>query len=529
MSALSINPPFPVFTDIDGQPLEAGYIFIGTANLDPQTNPINVFFDAALTIPAAQPIRTLAGYPSFNGTPARLYVGSNDYSIRVQNKNGSTVYSAASGAQSISAGLVSFVGFKGQVGTVEDLADDDGSDWIGFEQPGGSAVARSVQDKLREIASRADFVDDAAFIAGKGDKPNIDGNDNFDAKVTPEGEGPQIDLSASIRPTAGMNRGRVNYFSGDAVEVILPETLVMGGFRFMGQYKKGRAPVFNTNVAFRAVASMITDLGAESVRTNDNWYAVFACANDGDTNVTYKLMPYIRVGSVLGSACTLNYGGENSHTITPITYTWADGALVGADCLVINEGSENRFSGRVTTVTANTGTTVSLATIGSVGAYDYLLVAPPGFDQYAYLCSFYSDGAGAPYNIADTGCTVMSYMSDNQDPNWIAAGAVAGPPGNKIMWGGYIPPLASGVIMRSALSTSTSGGGDIYTNFSHDSSNHVIGVHSYYKDATAGTSTQVVFLNIDFSISQFMYYWVDGPLASQRILGQIRAQGWIEP
>lgn len=529
MSALSINPPFPVFTDIDGQPLEAGYIFIGTANLDPQTNPINVFFDEALTIPAAQPIRTLAGYPAFNGTPARLYVGSNDYSIRVQNKNGSTVYSAASGAESISAGIVSFVGFKGQVGTVEDLADNDGSDWIGFEQPGGSAVARSVQDKLREIASRADFVDDAAFLAGKGDKPNIDGNDNFNAKVTPEGEGPQIDLSASIRPTAGMNRGRVNYYSGDAVEVILPETLVMGGFRFMGQYKKGRAPVFDTNVSFRAVVSMVTDLGAESVRTNDNWYAVFACANDGDTNVTYKLMPFIRVGSVLGSVCTLNYAGENSHTITPITYTWPDGSLVGADCLVINEGSQNRFSGRVTTITANTGTTVSLGTIGSVGAYDYLLVAPPGFDQYAYLCSFYSDVAGAPYNIADDGCTVESYMSSNQDPNWVDSGAVAGPPGNKIMWGGYVSPLAGGILMRSTLSTSTSAGGDIYTNFSHDSGNHVIGVHSYYKNATASSSTQVAFLKINFSIGQFMYYWVEGPLVAQRILGQIRAQGWIEP
>lgn len=93
MSALSIQPTYPIFTDIDGQPLEAGYIFIGAANLNPQTNPIAVFFDPALTIAAPQPIRTLAGYPANSGTPARLYVGS-DYSIQVQNKNGSVVYSA---------------------------------------------------------------------------------------------------------------------------------------------------------------------------------------------------------------------------------------------------------------------------------------------------------------------------------------------------------------------------------------------------------------------------------------------------
>ena len=93
MTTLSIQPPFPLITDIDGQPLEDGYIWIGTANLPPIGNPIAVYWDAALTIPAALPIRTRGGYPVNAGTPARLYVGS-DYSILVQNKNGSTVYSS---------------------------------------------------------------------------------------------------------------------------------------------------------------------------------------------------------------------------------------------------------------------------------------------------------------------------------------------------------------------------------------------------------------------------------------------------
>ena len=91
MTALSIQPPFPIFTDTDGSPLENGYIWLGAANLDPQGNPITAYWDAALTITAAQPIRTSGGYPSRSGTPARLYVAS-DYSIRVQNKNGSQIY-----------------------------------------------------------------------------------------------------------------------------------------------------------------------------------------------------------------------------------------------------------------------------------------------------------------------------------------------------------------------------------------------------------------------------------------------------
>lgn len=93
MTALSIQPTYPIFTENDGSPLESGYIWIGTTNTNPETNPISVFFDAALTIPAAQPIRTIGGYPSNSGHPARLYVNS-DYSIRVQDKNRVELYSA---------------------------------------------------------------------------------------------------------------------------------------------------------------------------------------------------------------------------------------------------------------------------------------------------------------------------------------------------------------------------------------------------------------------------------------------------
>jgi hypothetical protein len=140
MSALSIQPTYPIFTDIDGQPLEAGYVWIGTANLDPQTNPIQVYWDADLTILAPQPIRTLAGYPSRNGTPARLYVNS-DYSIRVMNKNGSVVYSAPEATERISSEII------GQIS----------SSLVGFQQSGTGSVPRTVDAKLKEFVSVKDF------------------------------------------------------------------------------------------------------------------------------------------------------------------------------------------------------------------------------------------------------------------------------------------------------------------------------------------------------------------------------------
>ena len=93
MSALSIQPPYPAFAGADGQPLENGYIWVGTVNLNPQVNQIAVYWDSALTIAAVQPIRTLNGYPVYQGTPSRFYTAS-DYSIQVLDAKGSVVYTS---------------------------------------------------------------------------------------------------------------------------------------------------------------------------------------------------------------------------------------------------------------------------------------------------------------------------------------------------------------------------------------------------------------------------------------------------
>jgi len=94
MTAFSVQTPYPPFADADGAPLENGYIWLGSAGLDPQSNPVTAYFDAALTITAAQPIRTQGGYPVYQGTPARLYINGTNYSIRVMNRSGLTVYTA---------------------------------------------------------------------------------------------------------------------------------------------------------------------------------------------------------------------------------------------------------------------------------------------------------------------------------------------------------------------------------------------------------------------------------------------------
>lgn len=95
MTYYPIENSYEVFTDLKGDPLENGYIYIGVKNLNPITNPLTVTFDPAGIYPAAQPIRTIAGYPSNNGTPANIYIDAADsqsYSILVQDKHGDQVF-----------------------------------------------------------------------------------------------------------------------------------------------------------------------------------------------------------------------------------------------------------------------------------------------------------------------------------------------------------------------------------------------------------------------------------------------------
>lgn len=145
----SIASPFPIFNDLDGTPLENGYIYIGTTNLNPETSPVNVFWDSALTIPAAQPIRTIGGYPSRNGSPSGLYVSQTTFSMTVRNVNKVFVYNVPDTG---TAG--SFEGYpitRSQIALP--LLGTDSS----FVQAGAGAVTLTMQAKVRERVSVKDF------------------------------------------------------------------------------------------------------------------------------------------------------------------------------------------------------------------------------------------------------------------------------------------------------------------------------------------------------------------------------------
>lgn len=136
MSALSIQPTFPIFTDSDGTGLENGYIWLGVAGSDPISTPLAAYWDAALTQPVTQPVRTRGGYPLNGSAIGRLYVNSN-YSIKVRNRNGFDLYSSLT--------------------ATERFGDLINASQIVYNPAGTGAVATTVQTKLRETVSVKDF------------------------------------------------------------------------------------------------------------------------------------------------------------------------------------------------------------------------------------------------------------------------------------------------------------------------------------------------------------------------------------
>ena len=89
-----VRNPYATITNEKGLKLDEGYVFVGQQGLNPMSNPLQAYWDSALTTPASN-IRTIGGYFSYNGSPGVLYT-EDPYSILIQNKKGETVFSSLS-------------------------------------------------------------------------------------------------------------------------------------------------------------------------------------------------------------------------------------------------------------------------------------------------------------------------------------------------------------------------------------------------------------------------------------------------
>ena len=104
MAQPTFTAPLPLFLDLNGNGLNAGKVYIGVVGQDPIAFPQTCYFDAAGTVIASQPIRTMAGYVSNAGAVAQLY-GPTNYSIIVKDSNDVTVYPLSNVSNSLAGPL----------------------------------------------------------------------------------------------------------------------------------------------------------------------------------------------------------------------------------------------------------------------------------------------------------------------------------------------------------------------------------------------------------------------------------------
>lgn len=151
--------PREFIADLGGKPLDNGAIYIGVANQDPQTFPVQCYWDAALTVPASQPISVYAGYTVNAGSRADVYTAATSYSIRVRDKSSAQVdYIAAVNTLAATSGSSS-IGFQQATSTLASNVQDelrrtiDASQFTGFDATGVSDSRAAVQNALNLVSS----------------------------------------------------------------------------------------------------------------------------------------------------------------------------------------------------------------------------------------------------------------------------------------------------------------------------------------------------------------------------------------
>jgi hypothetical protein len=178
-----------------------------TMQYQPSTNGLTVYVDGVNQYgPGAQYAYLETGSNTVTFVSG-LHVGASVKFTTTSQTSGNTTTASA----------VAFTGFNGQTGNVQNLAGDDGSDWIGFDPAGTGAVARSAQEKMRDVVNIADYA-----TSGNYDTAAAALSGRNDLVVRPENESTDLLLSEALnqsRPITTQGRtapnANFNWFTTD--------------------------------------------------------------------------------------------------------------------------------------------------------------------------------------------------------------------------------------------------------------------------------------------------------------------------
>jgi len=171
MATVAVLPPFPTLFDNAGKPLDAGFVYVGEENQDPVANPIAIFWDAAMTIPAPNPFRTTAGFYSRSGSPGNIFAADN-YSMRVCDKGNTQLYVIPSSAR---VGLGDIVLSSGErlIAEANSLIEvqDGASVFIGTND--GLGVNVAIADNARFIGNIVPAADGTQSVGIPGNRVDV--------------------------------------------------------------------------------------------------------------------------------------------------------------------------------------------------------------------------------------------------------------------------------------------------------------------------------------------------------------------
>jgi hypothetical protein len=383
--------PINQFNDVDGNPLESGYIYIGTQNLDPAANPIAVYWDADLTITASQPIRTLGGYPSRSGAASVIYVSPSAYSIKVTNKNGSTLFtdlsvespSTASGISFTPTGAISSTTVQAAIAEVDaeklsaaTLAASGGAALVGFS-PVGTVAATNVQSAIAEVLSDLAASSGSSLVgylpAGTGAVATTVYTKLLDIKTPADVGDPTVVIdikpSALLPATQGLIFGESSY----AAERIGSGSIIIGGKTGATANRLPAASGAGTGELRMIVGGYDNEIS--STVADDG----LACAIVGSHHSSIS-GDSDHCGVSFGSYNTISFGGYSgilSGTLNSISGTYD---ALGNRNSVISGGSNNQINGTSSAIVGGslnllkgTGSVVGGYgnNAGQVSRYDY--------------------------------------------------------------------------------------------------------------------------------------------------------------
>lgn len=229
MSVVMQINPFEFFVDGNGDALDAGYIYIGEPNKYPDSFPVAIYYDEALTTPAANPLRTSNGYIVRNGSPTFLYIDGN-YSIRVTDVNGVQIFYVPDflmTGSSSAVSLVEFNQFKADLADTADIAKGDAL--IGVKQPLTGSAAITQHDKNAQTIHINDF---PSTPTDTWLSRAIDGTP---AGWTLQlGTGPYIAKFAKIRSNITIRGSGMPYYNAGKTALVGGGTTIQGTLGFTG-------------------------------------------------------------------------------------------------------------------------------------------------------------------------------------------------------------------------------------------------------------------------------------------------------